>query len=168
MAYSLTSGSSITRDSDSASIPADLRNVDYQAFLALAYGQPALDALLAAFAGDPAATPLVPGTGNPVPDLSGLTYTNTPNPPPPAPPPTLTFLQFVALFTQAEQDAIVTSTDTQTKLFMLMATGAGSILLSNSEVIEGVNYLAAAAPNGPGLITSARAAAILAGLAPPL
>ena len=81
----------------------------------------------------------------------------------------LTFLQFMALFTAAEQDAIVASTDTQTRLFLLMATGAGVIALANPEVITGVNYLATlpgASPPGPGLIASSRPAQILAGQAP--
>lgn len=94
----------------------------------------------------------------------------TPYTPPPAPPQTLTFLQFMALFTAAEQAAIVNSSDTQTKLFLLMATGAGNLQLNNSEVIAGVNYLASgpsATPPGPGLITAARAAQVLASQAPP-
>lgn len=78
------------------------------------------------------------------------------------PPASLTFLQFMALFTSAEQDALVTSTDTQTKLFILMASGSGSIQLNNSEVIAGVNYVASI-----GIITTARAAQVLAGTAPP-
>lgn len=88
---------------------------------------------------------------------------------PPAPAPTLSFLQFMALFTAAEQAAIVNSTDTQTRLFMLMATGAGTLQLNDSEVIAGVTYLASgpsATPPGPALITSVRAAAILAGTPP--
>ena len=80
---------------------------------------------------------------------------------PPAPPPTLTFLQFMALFTTAEQDAIVNSGDTQTKLFLLMATGAGTITLDNPEVIDGLGYLAS-----QGLITPARAVQILANEGP--
>ena len=85
---------------------------------------------------------------------------------PPPSPPTLTFLQFMALFTSEEQDAIVNSTDTQTKLFLMMATGAGTITLDNSEVIDGLGYLASSSP-GPGLITAARAVQILANEAPP-
>jgi hypothetical protein len=81
----------------------------------------------------------------------------------------LTFLQFMALFTPAEQAALVGSADTQTKLFVMMATGAGSIALANPEVVAGVNYLATpatATPPGPGLIASARVAQILANQAP--
>jgi hypothetical protein len=86
--------------------------------------------------------------------------------------PTLNFLQFIALFTTAEQDAIFASNDTQTKMFIAMAAGASAspgLQLTNAEVISGINYLATAttaSPPGPGLITAARAAAILAGQAP--
>jgi hypothetical protein len=89
---------------------------------------------------------------------------------PPPPPPTLTYLQFIALFTSAEQTAIFASNDTQTKMFIIMAAGSGGLQLTNSEVVSGVNYLATATtatPPGPGLITSTRAAQILAGTAPP-
>jgi len=77
------------------------------------------------------------------------------------PPAALTFLQFMDLFTSAEQTALVSETDTQTKLFIMMATGAGGIQLGNPEVIQGVNYVASI-----GIITTARAAQILAGQAP--
>jgi hypothetical protein len=73
----------------------------------------------------------------------------------------LRFLQFMALFTPTEQAAIVNSTDTQVELFVMMATGAGSIDLLNPEVIAGINYLASA-----NLVASARVATILSG-APP-
>ena len=95
----------------------------------------------------------------------GWTYSAgvfTPN----APPATyqtsdLSFLQFMALFTSAEQAAVVNSTDTQVRLFLLMATGAGALDLGNPEVVAGVNYLASL-----NLIAAARVAAILSG-APP-
>ena len=82
------------------------------------------------------------------------------------PPPTLTFLQFMALFTASEQAAIVNSTDTKTKLFAMMATGSGGIQLGNPEVVAGINYLATpttTTPPGPGILTVARAAQVLAG-----
>ena len=88
---------------------------------------------------------------------------------PPISPVVLTFLQFMALFTSAEQYAIVSSSDTQTKLFLMMATGAGSIMLANPDVVVGLGYLASgpsATPPGPGLIASARVAQILANQAP--
>lgn len=84
----------------------------------------------------------------------------------PAPvPQTYTFLQFMALYTEAEQDAIFASNDTKTKMFVTMAAGSGGLQLTNAEVIAGIDYLASAAP-GPALITADRAAQILAGSAP--
>ncbi len=128
MTYTLIANStSVTRDADSATIPANPTLFDWQTYQAwLAAG-------------------------------------NTPNPAPtpPAVVPSFTFLQFMALFAASEQAAIVASSDTQIKLFTLMAAGAGSLQLNNAEVIAGVNYLATA-----GVITSARATAILAGQAP--
>ncbi len=76
---------------------------------------------------------------------------------PSAAPVSLTFLQFIALFTQAEQAAIVASTDAQVKLFLLMAAGASEIILSDPKTEAGVNYLAS-----QGLIAPQRAAQILA------
>lgn len=81
---------------------------------------------------------------------------------PPAPPLTLSFLQFMALFTPTEQAAIANSTDTQTRLFLLMATGTGTIDMTNAELIAGVNYLA----SGPSLIAAGRPAQILANQTP--
>lgn len=90
---------------------------------------------------------------------------------PPYVPAAMTFRQFMSLFTQAEQAAIINSSDTETKLFVAMAAGAGgSLALTNPEVIAGITYVATpptAAPPGPGLITAARAQQILAGQAPP-
>jgi hypothetical protein len=96
---------------------------------------------------------------------------NTPTPytPPPEPPITLTFLQFMALFTAAEQAAIAASADTQTRLFLIMAAGSGGLQLTNAQVVAGVNYLATPAtanPPGPGLIAPSRAAQILSNQAP--
>jgi hypothetical protein len=76
--------------------------------------------------------------------------------------PTITFLQFIALFTAAEQAALVNSADTQVKIFILMATGSGGVQLNDARVIFGVNYAAS-----KGLITITRAAQILPGQAPP-
>jgi len=73
----------------------------------------------------------------------------------------LTFLQFMALFSPTEQAAVVTSTDVQVKLFVLMASGAGDVNLTDPIVVGGVNYLASKS-----VITSARATTILSG-APP-
>jgi hypothetical protein len=73
----------------------------------------------------------------------------------------LNFLTFMALFTTAEQDAIVASNNTQVRLFNLMAAGAPSIDLDNPQVVGGVEFLA-----GLGLIAGDRVAVILSG-APP-
>ena len=80
---------------------------------------------------------------------------------PSAPPTQVSFLQFVDLFTPAEQQAIVTSTDTQVKLFVMRATGAVNLDLSNPEVVGGVRYLASL-----GIITADRETSILAGVPP--
>jgi hypothetical protein len=72
-----------------------------------------------------------------------------------------TFLEFMALFTILEQNAIVNSVDTQIKLFLLMATGSGGLQLNNSEVIAGINYAVSI-----NLLTSARGTQILAGQIP--
>ena len=90
---------------------------------------------------------------------------NVPNPAPPAPIhiSTLTFLQFMAMFTPTEQAAIVNSTDTQIKLFILMASSSGGLQLNDPRVVAGVNYLTTTTPP---ILTSAEAARILAGTAP--
>src|ERR1043166_8654742 len=75
--------------------------------------------------------------------------------------PALTFRQFMALFTPAEQAAIVNATDTQTKLFLVMSSGASMITLSDLEVVKALNYIATpttATPSGPGLIAQSRVA----------
>jgi hypothetical protein len=74
---------------------------------------------------------------------------------------TISFLQFMNLFTPTEQGALVNSNDTQVKLFNLMAAGAGAIDLSNNEVIGGVDYVASL-----GIIANNRVAEILAGTLP--
>jgi hypothetical protein len=125
--YTLTSSTSIIRDSDGACIPNDLGNTDYQNYLKwVAAGNIA----------NPYIAPVVP-------------------------PPPISFLAFMNLFTPTEQATLVNSTDTQVKLFILMASGAGQIDLSNAEVIQGVNYIASL-----NIVTSARVAQILAGHAP--
>jgi hypothetical protein len=53
----------------------------------------------------------------------------------------VTFLQFMSLFTPPEQAAIIGSGDIQTKIFVMMAAGAGTLDLANNEVIGGINYL---------------------------
>ena len=87
--------------------------------------------------------------------------TPTPAPTPPPPVPQFTFLQFLALFTAAEQAAIVDSTDTQVKLFLLMAAGASTISLVDPRTMQGLAYLVSI-----NLITQARETAVLASPAP--
>ncbi len=79
------------------------------------------------------------------------------------PPPvvTYTFLQFMALFTPAEQTAFMNSADPQVKLFCMMAAGSGGLQMSNAEVVAGINYAVTV-----GILTQARATAVLAGQAP--
>lgn len=80
--------------------------------------------------------------------------------PVPAAPVVVTFREFMALFTPAEQAAIVNSTDTQVKLFLLQAS-AGTITLSGPVVKEDLDYLVSL-----GLITADRETAILSNQAP--
>ncbi len=88
---------------------------------------------------------------------------NTPNPAPAVipPPVRLTFLQFLALFTQAEQTALIGSADPQMKLFILEAAGTGDITLDDPRVKAGLDYAVSL-----GFITAAREARILAGQTP--
>lgn len=80
----------------------------------------------------------------------------------PAPPKRqFTFLEFMALFTSAEQAAIVNSADTNVKLFLLMAAGASFIDLDDARTATGVTGLVTL-----GLITQDRHDAIMAGQAP--
>lgn len=85
---------------------------------------------------------------------------------PPAPalpaPTQVNFLAFLALFTTAEQAAIVNSTDPRIKLFCLMAAGAVFVDLADPRVIAGTDLL-----ESLGLIGAGRAAQVLAGHAPP-
>lgn len=71
------------------------------------------------------------------------------------------FLAFMALFTPNEQAALVSSTDIQVRLFLLEASGAGEIDLSDTRVETALRYL-----EGRGLLTPGRAASILASQAP--
>jgi len=91
---------------------------------------------------------------------------NTPAPytPPPPPPTVLSYLQFRALFTASENQAIITAAQSNHALldWLLQAVGAGQITLSDAAVKAGLDTLVAA-----GLITSARETAILANQPPP-
>lgn len=71
------------------------------------------------------------------------------------------FLAFMALFTPAEQAAIVDSNATPVRLFRLMAAGAGALDLADARVVAGLDALVAA-----GLISAERKADVLAGRAP--
>lgn len=90
-----------------------------------------------------------------------LGNTATPYVPPATPAPHLTFLQFMALFTPAEQASIVNSTDTQVKLWLIMATGSGTIGLTDPDVVQGLAYAVSI-----NLITAPRQTQILAGTPP--
>lgn len=68
----------------------------------------------------------------------------------------LDFLQFYDLFTSSEQLAIAGSSDAGVKLWIMRATGAPHIELTNATVQEGIAYLVSKE-----LLTSERAAAIL-------
>lgn len=86
-------------------------------------------------------------------------------PPAPAPPPpetALAFMAFLALFTAAEQAAIITSDNVQIKLFCLMAAGAAFVDLADPTTVGGVKQLEAL-----GLIAKGRAKQVLAGQALP-
>ncbi len=78
-----------------------------------------------------------------------------------ASPPPLGFLAFMALFSAAEQAALVNSGDTQVKLFLLQASGAGEIDLANTRTRAALDYLTAS-----GLLAIGRAGQILVGAAP--
>lgn len=111
----------------------------------------------------PSGSTLEPLSSLPAGGIAGATLLNGAWTPPSAPPPQtigLTYLQFMALFKTSEQDAIVNSTDTQVRLFNLMAAGSGSIDLTNPEFVSGVGYLASLS-----LIALSRVAVILAGKA---
>lgn len=72
-------------------------------------------------------------------------------------PPQLTFLQFMALFTPAEQVAIASSSDANVKLLLLQASGNSGVTLSDAATTQGVDYLMSI-----GLLTAARGAQVLA------
>ncbi len=78
--------------------------------------------------------------------------------------PKLTSLQFLGLLTAAEQQAIMTAglANASVMLWLLKVTGATFVDLGDPTTIAGVDAIAAV-----GLLTSARAAAILANQAPP-
>lgn len=77
------------------------------------------------------------------------------------PPPRITFLEFLALFTPAEQLAIASSSDANLKIWLLKATGTGQIDLTDPITKQGLDYLISIS-----LLTSGRETAILAGTPP--
>ena len=102
-------------------------------------------------------TTMVPSTTARIGDLYSVGVFSPPTPPPPQTT-GLNFLQFMALFTPTEQAAIAMSSDPQVRIFIMMATGASQIDLTDDRVITGVNYLASI-----GLIAAPRVARVLSG-----
>ena len=78
-----------------------------------------------------------------------------------APAPEFTAEQFLQLFTAPEREAIEASTDPTLKDFIIQLEAAGSFTLANSQIVQGVGYIASL-----GLLTSARASQILNGTPP--
>jgi hypothetical protein len=78
--------------------------------------------------------------------------------------PVLSYLQFRALFTAVENQAIMAAAQTNHAVldWLLQAVGASEINLGDAQVKAGLDALA-----GTGLITAAREAAILANQPPP-
>ncbi len=73
------------------------------------------------------------------------------------------WLQFMGLFSRAEQIAIAVSSDPDVALFRMMATGlGGDLVLADPRVAQGLDALVAA-----GCIGAPRKAQILTGAAPP-
>ncbi|MCX7900544.1 MAG: hypothetical protein N2444_10795 [Methylocystis sp.] len=92
----------------------------------------------------------------------GWTYDGARFAPPVAqapPPATVGFLDFMNLFTQPEQAALVNSADTQVKLFMAQSMGVGEIDLGDPRVAAALDYLVAA-----GILAASRKTPILAGV----
>ena len=81
-----------------------------------------------------------------------------------APALTLTSLQFLALFTPAEQTAVATAAlaTPALMLWFMQAMGAESISLSDPRTVAGIAALV-----GAGLLTAARESQVLAGAPPP-
>lgn len=74
----------------------------------------------------------------------------------------ISWLEFMGLFTPAEQAAIATSTNQTVAVFRMMATGLGGDMnLADPRVAQGLDALVAA-----GLIAAARKADVLARRAP--
>ena len=87
--------------------------------------------------------------------------TATAIPPPPTPPLVLDFRSFMALFTAAEQDALVNSANANVKLILLQAAGVGDVTLADPVVSADLDFIVS-----QGIITADRKAAILANIKP--
>lgn len=74
------------------------------------------------------------------------------------PPKAMAFIDFLNLFTAAEQAAIVNAADSNVKLFVLQAAGQGTISFIDPRLKAGLDYLVS-----QGLLTVVREAQILAG-----
>ena len=115
----------------------------------------------------PASVTVVDVTSTSPQPSKGWTYTGAVfvAPAPVVPPaPTLTPLQFMALFTSAEETAIATAAQQSAAvlLWLVKTSGADYVSLGDANTIGGVNAIVAA-----GLLTAARAAQVLAGQSPP-
>lgn len=108
---------------------------------------------------------IVVGVGYPGASVVDLTTKaiSTPAPTAPAPSTTVTYLEFEALFTPAEQTAIMTAATSNPTLlqWLLRAAGSGSIDLSLPETKAGLDMLVSAS-----LITADRETAILSNTPP--
>jgi hypothetical protein len=93
---------------------------------------------------------------------NGGTFAPPPSPGDPEPPAsTVSFLDFLGLFTSDEQAAIIASEVVHVKLFVLIAAGAGTINLDDPRVAEGLDLLVAES-----LLTVERRDEVFAGQAP--
>jgi len=73
-----------------------------------------------------------------------------------------TFLEFMGLLTADEQSALVSSSDPQIRIFILMAAGSVQLQLSDPRVVAGVAYA-----ESVGIFTGDRVTQILSGQPPP-
>jgi len=73
-----------------------------------------------------------------------------------------TFLEFMGLLTADEQSALVSSSDPQIRIFILMAAGSVQLQLTDPRVVAGVAYA-----ESVGIFTGDRVTQILSGQPPP-
>ncbi|KPH79308.1 hypothetical protein [Bosea vaviloviae] len=95
--------------------------------------------------------------------IEAVVAAHDPSATPATPAPRLSFLEFMDLFTEAEQLAIAGAamTNVATKLWYDRAVGAQFIDLADARLTDGLQAMVAA-----GLLTSARRTRVLKGLAP--